>query len=117
MQLTGKAVIRVDGKEWRCEDGASLDVGGVKREAKAGGGKVHGYTEETAAPELECKVFHAKDTDLTAFNTITDATVLFETDTGDRYVLRNAFVLEPGKLEAKDGTVSVKFSGMSCERL
>ena len=44
MQLTGKAIIRVDGQEWRCEDGASLDVGGVKREAKAGGGKVHGYT-------------------------------------------------------------------------
>ena len=29
MQLTGKAIIRVDGQEWRCEDGASLDVGGV----------------------------------------------------------------------------------------
>ena len=28
MQLTGKAIIRVDGQEWRCEDGASLDVGG-----------------------------------------------------------------------------------------
>jgi len=85
MQLTGKAIIRVDGQEWRCEDGASLDVGGVKREAKAGGGKVHGYTEETVPPELECKAYHTKDTDVTAINKIIDATVLFETDTGDRY--------------------------------
>ena len=42
-QITGKAVIRVDGEEWRTEDGAKLNPGGVTREAKVGGGKVHGF--------------------------------------------------------------------------
>ena len=41
-QITGKAVIRVDGEEWRTEDGAKLNPGGVTREAKVGGGKDQG---------------------------------------------------------------------------
>ena len=51
-QITGKAVIRVDGEEWRTEDGAKLNPGGVTREAKVGGGKVHGFAEKTKEPEL-----------------------------------------------------------------
>lgn len=117
MQITGKAIIRVDGQQWKTEDGATLDVGGVKRTAKMGGGNVYGYSEETTAPELECKVYHTKDTDATAIGKITSATVMFESDTGDAYVLREAFVLESAKIEAKDGTISVKFSAISCERV
>lgn len=117
MQITGKATIRVDGQLWRTEDGASLDTGGVKRTAKVGGGNVYGYSEETVPPELECKVYHTKDTDVPAINAITSATVLFESDTGDSYVLREAFVLESAKLESKDGTIPVKFSGTSCKRV
>lgn len=117
MQITGKAIIRVDGQQWRTEDGATLDVGGVKRTPKVGGGSVYGYSEETAPPELECKVYHTKDTDVTAINKITNATVTFESDTGDAYVLREAFVLEPGKLEAKDGAIAVKMSGITCQRV
>lgn len=117
MQITGKAIVRVDGRQWKTEDGAALDVGGVKRTPKVGGGAVYGYSEETAPPEMECKVYHTKETDVTAINKINNATVLFESDTGDSYVMREAFVLEPGKLESKDGTISVKFSAISCERL
>ena len=77
-QITGKAVIRVDGEEWRTEDGAKLNPGGVTREAKVGGGKVHGFAEKTKEPELECAVYHTRDTDLTAINAIRDATVVYE---------------------------------------
>ena len=97
-QITGKAVIRVDGEEWRTEDGAKLNPGGVTREAKVGGGKVHGFAEKTKEPELECSVYHTRDTDLTAINAIRDATVVYESDTGDRYVLRSAFVTEQGRV-------------------
>jgi hypothetical protein len=116
-QITGKAIIRVNGREWRAEDGASLDVGGEKRNPKVGGGKVHGFNKETVEPKMECKMFHTRDDDLLAIGKIEDATVIFECDTGDTYVLREAFVLEPAKLEAKDGTVSVSFSAISCERM
>ena len=116
-QITGKAVIRVDGEEWRTEDGAKLNPGGVTREAKVGGGKVHGFAEKTKEPELECGVYQTRDTDLTAINDIRDATVVYESDTGDRYVLRSAFVTEQGELDAENGTINVKFSAISCERI
>ena len=117
MQITGKAIVRVNGQEWRTEDGASLDVGGCKRNMKVGGGKVYGYNEETVEPKLECKMYHTREDDLTAIGKIVDATVMFESDTGDCYILREACVLEPAKLESKDGSVSVSFSGTSCERM
>ena len=116
-KFTGKAVIRVDGNQWRCTDGCKLHPGGVEREPRVGGGRVHGYAEKTKAPEMEVSVLHAKDTDLTAINAIVDATVIFECDSGDRYVLRNAFVADQGSLDAENSTVDVKMSAESCERL
>ena len=74
-------------------------------------------SEETVAPELECSVAHTSDTDLTALSAITDATVIFETDSGDKYVLREAFVMEPASLKTTDGTAGLKFSAVSCERM
>ena len=75
------------------------------------------FAEKTKEPELECAVYHTRDTDLTAINAIRDATVVYESDTGDRYVLRSAFVTEQGELDAENGTINVKFSAISCERI
>ena len=116
-QITGKAIIKVDGNQWRTTDGCKLHPGGVEREAKVGGGKVQGYSEKSKAPELDASVYHTKDTDLTATNAIKDATVLFECDTGDRYLLKSAFVTSQEALDSENGTVPVKMSAMSCERL
>ena len=116
-QITGKAIIKVDGNEWRTTDDCKLHPGGVEREAKVGGGKVHGCSEKTKAPEMDASIYHTKDTDLTAINAIKNATVIFESDTGDRYLLRNAWVGSQEALDSGNGTVSVKMSAESCERL
>ena len=116
-QITGKAIIKVDGNQWRTTDGCKLHPGGVEREAKVGGGKVHGFNEKTKAPELDASVYHTKDTDITAINAIKNATVIFESDTGDRYLLRNAWVGSQEALDAENGTIGVKMSAESCERL
>ncbi|GAA4651680.1 hypothetical protein GCM10023116_39640 [Kistimonas scapharcae] len=116
MQITGKAVIRVDGQELRSLDGASLNVGGMSREAKTGSNRIWGHTEKITAPELSLKVAHTRDTDLIALGKITDATVDFETDTGDRYIIVEAWVSEPPSLSADSGEVDLKFSGVECKR-
>lgn len=117
MQITGKCIIRIDGSEIRSTDDATLNVGGVNREAVTGGGKVYGYKEETVAPTLECSIAHAKDTDLVALSATTTATIIFETDTGDKYVLREAFMTEPASLQTTNGTASLNWSAVSCERM
>ncbi|SNS05561.1 Phage tail tube protein [Humidesulfovibrio mexicanus] len=114
-QITGKATIRVDGTELRTAPGATLDTGGEKREPKVGAGKVWGFSEDTQAPEVTCKVYHTADTSLKKLGAITSATLSFECDTGAKFVLREAFVTEPPKLDAKDGTVELKFSAISCD--
>jgi hypothetical protein len=115
MQVTGKATIYVDGGQLNTADDATLDTGGVKRNPVMGGGRVYGYSEETVEPTLECTVYHTKQTSIEDVKAITDATVIFLTDTGRRYVLTGAFVTEPPKLKTKGGELDVTMSAITCE--
>lgn len=114
-QVTGKAIIRFDGVEYKTADDATLNPGGVSREPVKGAGKVHGFTETTEAPELECTLYHTADLSLAAIRAIDNATVIFETDTGSRWVLTGAFVTDTPSLKTKGGEVAVKMSALTCE--
>ena len=117
MKFTGKAIIRVNGSELRSTDVATLSVGGENRKAIKGGGRVYGYNEETQEPTLECNVAHCGDTDLVTLSAIVDATIIFETDSGAKFVLQEAFVTEPASLNTPDGTASLKFAACRCETM
>ena len=114
-QVTGRAIIRVDGTELRTLDGATLDIGGVDREAMKGGGKVHGYKEADKEPEMDCKVAHTKDLSLKWLGSITDATVIFECDSGPRFILRKAWTMNPPQLAASDGSIDLKMSAIAVD--
>ncbi|MBU1611928.1 MAG: phage tail tube protein [Proteobacteria bacterium] len=117
MQLTGKAIIRVDGQELRTDPGATLNPGGVKRNPIPDSrGQTH-YNEENVSPELECKLHHGADISLKAMNDITGATVIFECDTGAQFILREAFTLEPLTLDSKEGRAPLKMSALTCEEV
>ena len=117
MKFTGKAIIRINGSEIRSTDDATLTVGGENRKAIKGGGRVYGYNEATQEPTLECNVAHCSDTDLIELSAIVDATVIFETDSGAKFVLQEAFVTEPASLNAPAGTASLKLSVCRCETM
>lgn len=114
-QVTGRAFIRVDGQELRSTPGATLSIGGSNRTAVTGSGRVHGYREEDVAPEVSFSVAHTADLSISWLNNITNATVLFETDTGRRFVLRQAFTTAPPELNSQEGTVSVAMSAIECD--
>ncbi|EGJ49051.1 phage tail tube protein [Desulfocurvibacter africanus] len=114
-QVTGRAWIRVDGQELRTLPGATLDPGGVTRKAVTGGGKVHGFQEEDRAPELDCKIARTKDLDIKWLGGLTNATVMFEEDIGEKHLLREAFTMET-KL-SQDGSVDLKMSAISCDKV
>lgn len=115
MQVTGKATIYVDGAQLKTADDATLDTGGEKRTAVKGNGQVIGYSAETVEPTLECTVYHTAETSIEDIKNITDATVIFQTDTGRRYVLTGAFVTDPPKLKTKGGELDVTMSAITCE--
>ncbi len=107
MQHAGKASIKIDGDTLPTKDGATLDIGGVKRNTVIGGNKVLGYAEEPMPARVECEVFVGKGTSLERWRQVEDATITFETDTGNVYVLPNAWLTDPPALtEAKDGSTA-----------
>jgi len=115
-RITGVAIIRVDGQEFPTERGATLDPGGVNRETKMAGRRPY-YTEEPVPPKIEGDVLHTEDIDLIELGKIRDATVLFECDNGQDYMLGHAFVTETPQLSSGEGTVRLRMAARTCERI
>ncbi len=113
MKYTGSAIIRVDGAEIPSDGKGSLTPGGMAREVATDGTKTLGYTENYEPPVLKCKVRHGAAMSITALQDLTDATVMFETDTGKVFTLRGAFTTNA--LELSEGQVDLEMSAMSCD--
>jgi hypothetical protein len=116
-QITGKATVKVDGEELLADVDATLNVGGVSRQAVMGPHGVQGFQESPEAPALSTTVRHTAKTDLIALGKITGATVLFETDTGDTYMLRRAFVTDTIELGSGNGNVRLNWGAFGVERI
>ena len=116
-QVVGRARISLGAiGEVATEKGSTLDFGGIKRTPKpADNGRVY-YTVETGVPEMTAKVLATDTVYGTALN-FEGATVLFETDNGQRYMMVNAFTTDTTKLDASGGTYDIKVSAESVEVL
>lgn len=112
------AYIKTDGAMLNTMPGAKLDIGGKTRTPVIGGNSVLGYSEVIKPSTLECEISLSQGTSLAAIAKITGATVTYEADTGQTYVIRNAFVTETLSVTAGDGgKVAVKFSGDPAEEM
>lgn len=108
-QVTGIVKIYVNGKLYRSKEGAKLKTGGKKREAVSGHA-VYGFSETVEPSELDATLAHMADTDVIEINDMTDATLRFETDTGQTLMVPNAFTAEPCELSS-GGDLSLKMMG------
>jgi hypothetical protein len=110
--LTGKVYIALNGQRIRSKEGASLDIGGFKRDPAVSDAGVDGFTEAIAVPRVECKVNHAPEISLKGLQDFKDGTLVFETDTGKVFSLLGAWCAEPPKM-AK-GEIDLVFDGREC---
>ena len=116
-QFLGRATIRANGQVIESAKGASLDLGGTKRNPVTVG-RVVGYAEETAPAMLECETALARGMSLETLRNLTGATVIFECDTGQRFVIRDAFVTDTLTLkDGEGGNIAVKMSGPGAEEV
>ncbi len=96
--------------------GSTLDIGGVKRNPiPSDNGRVY-YNEETGVPELNCKVMAIAGLSASKLN-FSGATVLFEADNGTKFMMVNAFTVDPPQLNASDGAYDLKVSAESVEEV
>lgn len=113
-KLTGTAYISLDGRRQGTVPGSGkLNPGGVTRTPQVIDGNVIGYSETPVHAEIECEIAMTSDVDIIAINEATDMTIMFETDSGKKYVVRNAATMEPIKEEATK--TPAKFFGNKAE--
>src|SRR6218665_2879848 len=107
----GRAFVRTNGKPLPTLPGAKLNPGGKERTPiTLENGDVR-YTEKLTHAEIEVDVAIDDETDIIALNEITEATITFEADTGQRYIMRNGFSTGPVNLSAGEGKGTLKFAG------
>lgn len=115
-KLAGQATVKKNGEVLRILPGASLDQGGQGRKYHEGPDGVTGWTAtEFKAPMVECTVQLAKGEKLSGLN-FEDATVVFETDAGQVFILTGAGTIDPPKFESgADSKIPLKIGAMSCK--
>jgi len=109
-KVTGIVFIKVDGALQRSEEGASLELGGFEREARTGH-SVYGPSEKVVASVITFTTAHVGGDDIIDLQNKTEATLEFETDTGDTCMIRNAFSTKPAKLTGDGGGAEFEFMG------
>lgn len=113
-QYFGRAVITADGMTLDTMPGAKLELGGVVRKEKTTDHRT-GFVEELKPGRVECEVGFSSETDAEKYRSLVNATVLFSCDTGQKYMVKEAFVEDGVKLEGKDGKMSLKLTGQAAE--
>jgi hypothetical protein len=110
-QVTGTVYLYVNGKSLRSKDGAKLDTGGKERTAQVAGGQVVGFSEKVVPAKIEATLAHMADTKVGDLNGFTDATAVFECDTGVSYLIANAFTAKPVVITGGDGDAAIELQG------
>lgn len=107
-----KAWIKAGGALLETLPGAKLDLGGNERAPVVGNHSVHGYSETVKPAVLTCEISLTQGYSLEQLRNLVDATVTYEADTGQTYVMRGAFVSKTLSVSAGDGgKVALEFSG------
>lgn len=113
-QITGIVFVKVDGALQRSKEGAKLTMGGKERTAQVGH-SVYGYAEKVVPAVVEFTLAHVGGDDLIGLQNKVDSTLEFETDTGDSYLVANAFCTKPAELTGGEGDVAFEFNGDAAE--
>lgn len=111
-KLLGKVYVYTNGRMLRSREGASLDLGGDEREMQVGSHTVHGHTEKIKPAMLECTIVVAEGDELETLRAMRDGTAEFRTDTGQKWLISGATLLDTLKItEGKGGDIPVKIGG------
>ncbi len=109
-KVTGIVIVKIDGGVVRSKEGAKLNIGGKERTPIVGH-KLYGPAEKFIHATMEFTLAHVGGDDLIGLSAKVDATLEFETDTGDTYMMANSFATKPAELSGGEGDVSLEFAG------
>lgn len=114
--VAGEAFVKVDSRQLSVRGTLTISPNRVTRSPISGLDGFHGYQAVHRAPYIEVEITNRAQFPLTDLMGITDATVTAELETGEVWVLRNAFQSGDLELAAQDGSATVRFEGPDMRR-
>lgn len=116
-QFLGRAKISANGTTIETNKGATLDLGGIKNNTVVTGSKI-GRAEELVPATIECETSLEAGASLEDIRNLKDATVIFDCDTGQSYIIRNAYRTDTTTMkDGEGGNVTIKIAGDPAEEL
>jgi hypothetical protein len=117
MCVAGEAFVKVDGRQLSVRGTLTISPNTITRTPVAGLDGIHGYSSVFRAPYIEVEITNrAAQFPLTDLVDVVDATVTAELETGEVWVLRDAWQSGDLELNAADGTCTVHFDGLDMRR-
>lgn len=116
-RVLGMATIRINGREIKTEGKSTLNPGGYARTQHLGGGKHWGLSRKMVGASIKMTIAATADMDVIEISSWEDATVMFEGDNGQNYMMTGAATDSPAELDEDAGTISANFIGDNCVRV
>ena len=116
-KLFGRVTITVSGLTLNTFKGSTLDIGGIKRTPQPGSNTADAYTEELMPSKVECEVQMDGSLSVAALGQVVDATIQFDCDTGQKFLIIGGYAAEPPVLTEGDGKCKCVFQGPPAEEV
>lgn len=114
-QVTGKVKIKLDGGVVESENEAELEPGGEINGSMTHHNKTYRMSEADEPAVVKFKMPLTGQVDVVDIQAWKDKALTFEADTGQRYLVRNAFTV--GKVTHGKGSTDVEMHGDPAEKV
>ncbi len=116
-KVIGQAIITIDGERMPTDGQTTLDIGGVTRNSVTGDFDAGSFNETPRPAQLNISLLVKQGRSLAQIRAIDNATVTIRFDTGQTYVMRNAYTSEASTVTSNDGKAAVVMMGPPAEEL
>lgn len=90
MQYIGKVRIKTNGQVLDSKPGATIDLGGIQRDEVINDNSM-GFSETNKPSRIECEIALSKGRSVNEIRDFKDGTAVFECDTGQSYIVKDAY--------------------------
>ena len=112
-RLAGIAYLTVDGQSFMVAGDLAYVVSKVSRETLIGQDAVHGYSEKPHPGSISGTLRDSGGLSVAALNAMTNVTVVAELANGKTITGRNMWTVEAQEVKTTEGTLEVKWEGLS----
>lgn len=116
-RVVGQVRVKVDGDILETDGQSTLELGGPMRTAVKGDYQAGSFSETTEPSKVEVNLLMKRGTSLAAIRAIDNATLTVETDVGQTYIVRGAYVAETISFNSNEGKAKVVFQGPPAEEM